>query len=178
LRARGEAAANGPPEKEMAKKGLEHVLSLIKAVVEAAGDRAAPTLAVHEETQSLILTGTPDQHARVQDTLASLRGEPRPSDQQQNFAARAAHQLREMKTQTEEQVASLRRENERLKAELAEARDEAGKAEDQARKQAIEAERVQVRLEEALTRGSGQTAPKSTDRPDSSDTGSPKSGAK
>jgi Skp family chaperone for outer membrane proteins len=168
LRTRGELAPMGAPEKELAQKGLEHVLSLIKNVIEAAGERTAATLAVHVETQSLIVTGTAEQHLRVQDTLAALRGEQRPFEQQQVLMARAAQQLRDMRSQSEDQIGRLHREVDRLKVELDETRNEARKTDAQAREAAIEAERRQVRLEEALSRGA---AAKTQERPTDSEKG-------
>lgn len=164
LRARGELGPMGGPEKEAAKKGLDQVLSLIKGVLEASGDRTAPTLAVHEETQSLIMTGTPEQHARVQDTLAALRGE-RPHEEQQKALTRADQLLRTQKVDYEEQIDRLRREVDLLKIDLEAARKEANKSEAEAREQVIAAERVRVRLEELLTRGDG-SAKKTTTAPE------------
>ena len=161
LRSRGVPMAQGGPEKEEMKKALEQVLSLIKGVVEATGDKAPPTLAVHEETQSLIVTGTAEQQARVQETLAALRGE-RPQENQQAALTQAERQWRQHKADYEEQIDKLRHEAQRLKDELAVARVEAREAEDLSRKQAIEAERARVRLEEALTRGSGGKSPSPT----------------
>jgi len=179
LRTRGELGPMGGPEKEAAKKGLDDVLSLIKATVEAAGDRAAPTLAVHEETQSLIVTGTREQHATVQDTLAALRGE-RPHEEQQTALTKAIEHWRQEKTDYAEQIESLQRGTERLKRDLDESRVEAQKAEADARKEAIDAERVRVKLEELLTRGKGSEQPATTtERPrPSADGGSTSPGAK
>jgi hypothetical protein len=178
LRARGEATNTGA-DKDALKKGLDHVLSLIKVVVEAAGDRAAPTLAVHEETQSLIVTGTPQQQARVQDTLAALRGE-RPQEAQQNNLERLEQRWRKQKAADDEQMEKLHRDAERLNIELQEMRKAVHEAQDQARGQAIEAERMRVRLEEAMSRGqaSPQNAAPLTERPSATEGGSSKPSAK
>lgn len=56
------------------KESLDKVLSLIKATLELAGGREAPTIQVHPETLTLIFKGSPQQHAALNDVLTALEG--------------------------------------------------------------------------------------------------------
>jgi hypothetical protein len=141
LKTSGVWGGGGALEPEMAKMGLEHVLSLLEGVTEAVGDRNPPTLAVHEGTQSLIVTGTADQHALVNETLASLRGERR-TENRQAQAVELERRLREVESASAEREARLQRE-------LEVARRQADELQSRATEHAVEVERLRIRLEAA-----------------------------
>ncbi|MDB5296885.1 MAG: hypothetical protein JWO31_2868, partial [Phycisphaerales bacterium] len=71
------AGPNGPAE--LAKRrtaALNNVLSVVQATLQlAAGGPNAPTVQLHEETQTLIFKGTDAQRAALEDLLASLEGD-------------------------------------------------------------------------------------------------------
>jgi hypothetical protein len=118
-------AFSGPAARDSkeAKEALNNVLSLIKATVQLTSPREAPTLQVHEETQTLIFKGSPQQRQAIEDVLAALES---------NKAVRPE----KVSDQTRLMLNDAKAELDRAKADAERARREADSAREEAMKRA------------------------------------------
>jgi hypothetical protein len=128
------------------KEALNQVLSLIKATMAQATESgtAAPTLQLHEETQTLIFKGTPAQREALESVLGALPARS-PAVNEANKWKSAAQAVEEKYrvelTRRERAAEDARMEADRLR-KLLEDREQ------QSIKQAQDIERLRVRLEE------------------------------
>jgi hypothetical protein len=158
----GLISAKPEPPKDRAaagKEALNQVLSLIKATMAQATESgtAAPTLQLHEETQTLIFKGTPAQREALESVLAALPTRSpavNEANKWKSTAQAVEEKYRIELTRRERQAEDARMEADRLR-KLLEDREQ------QSIKQAQDIERLRVRLEE-IERQQQQQPPKKT----------------
>jgi hypothetical protein len=99
---------------------MNDVLSLIKATLQLTDAGEAPTLQVHEETQTLIFRGTPAQQAAVEDVMLAMESNRaiRPAED------RAAAPLRAAAARSKEEADRLRAEADQARSAVEKVRDE------------------------------------------------------
>jgi hypothetical protein len=128
------------------KEALSQVLSLIKATMAQATESgtAAPTLQLHEETQTLIFKGTPVQREALESVLGALPTRSPAVNEANKWktTAQATEERYRLELSRRERLAEdARMEADRLRKLLED-------HEQQSIKQAQELERLRVRLEE------------------------------
>jgi hypothetical protein len=161
----GLISAKPEPPKDRAaagKEALNQVLSLIKATMAQATESgtAAPTLQLHEETQTLIFKGTPAQREALESVLGALPTRSpavNEANKWKSTAQAAEEKYRIELTRRERAAEDARMEADRLR-KLLEDREQ------QSIKQAQDIERLRVRLEE-IERQQQQQQQKKTPQP-------------
>lgn len=105
-----------PPER---KEVLSQVLSLIKQVV-AEADSVAPRLEIHEETETLLLRGTPKQVHAVNETINTLTAPSAVDKQQENEwkAEQLMQQAREKVNGMNDELIRARNERDELRRQV------------------------------------------------------------
>jgi hypothetical protein len=121
---------------------LNAVLSLIKAALAQAGDGSVnPVIQVHEETQTLILRGSPNQIGAVQKALEALTPQAVSAPLKEKFA--------ETERRLESQLANSDDQLSRRTAELQRAREEIESLHQEMIKLGVAQERLKLQLEAA-----------------------------